>query len=169
MNVDQELYDSYLEEAYEILKKSPNQENMTWMTGKVIEHRMADKFCAEVRNTKGSDAIVTDDNYVQTLAHELELLVNDLLEIKGTVTVMRDGKTMRVASVLSKKDKMDYMVIHDGRKGVERTFVIPHDVFFARARIGDINYTKSISWNADYNPSGVNAVNTLLLLEYEVQ
>tara|TARA_Y100001937_G_C7083112_1_gene314001 strand:+ start:420 stop:959 length:540 start_codon:yes stop_codon:yes gene_type:complete len=174
--IDLELYNGLLEDYFEILANNPNQENMTAMLGKVSEHRLSKKFSASVTNSRGSDAIVTKNNSVKTRNYNLNLKINDLLEMKSSATTMKKAKSkMRVCNIMgeNKENKFHYVVIIDMRKDINRTFIIPHDVFYQRAIGTDMNWTQAFIWNEDYTTDrqrGENYTNsnTQLLLEYEV-
>ena len=174
--IDLELYNELLKDYFEILANDPNQENMTAMLGKVSEHRLSKRFGASVTNSRGSDAIVTENNLVKTRNHNLNLKVDDLLEMKSSATTMKKAKSkMRVSKIMgeNKENKFHYVVITDMRKDINRTFIIPHDVFYQRAIGTDMNWTQAFIWNEDYTTDGQRGENytnpnTQLLLEYEV-
>ena len=162
-------YYSLLDEMFDILKSEVNQEHMTFVLGKVMEHRTAKAFNAAVTNATGSDAIVTEQKVFSTALHKITMDVNDRLEVKSTAKVFASQKrVMRVCGLLSKRGGCEFIIIQDARPEYNRTFCIPHDVFFERARIDDLNHAKSFKWNEDYIPALKHAENTKLLLEYEV-
>ena len=167
--INRDHYYSLLDEMFDILKSEVNQEHMTFVLGKVMEHRTAKKFNATVTNATGSDAIVTEKKIFNTSMHEITMNKNDRLEVKSTSKPLASQKSvMRVGGLLSKETRCEFIVIQDARPEYNKTFCIPHDVFFARARIDDVNHAQSFKWNKDYTPANIVAENTKLLLEYEV-
>lgn len=168
--INHEHYHSLLDEMFDILKSEVNQEHMTFVLGKVMEHRTAKAFNAAVTNATGSDAIVTEQKTFDTSSHKITMNVSDRLEVKSTSKPFASQKrVMRVCGLLSKKDRCEFIIIQDARPEYNKTFCIPHDVFFERARIDDLNYAESFKWNEDYVPDLIVSENTKLLLEYEVK
>jgi hypothetical protein len=96
--------------------------------------------------------------------------------MKSSATTIKHEKSkMRVGNIMgeNKENKFDYVVITDMRKDINKTFIIPHDVFYQRAIGTDMNHTQSFVWNEDYatdrrRRENYTNPNTQLLLEYEV-
>ena len=162
------LYHSFLDQYIDILKQNPSKEILQTMMGVVGEHDSASIVKGSVTNGKGSDVTVDADNSVQTKAGTISLRKGDRVESKATYVTVNGGKKIRAQQVVGKEGHCEHILLCDYRPEYNRKFLIPADVFFARALFNDVGYTNSFTWDADYNPKGKYGPNTDFIQEYEI-
>ena len=162
-----ELYNRYVDQYIEIIKQNPSKEILQSIMSVIGEYDTSKIVKGKVTNGKGSDVSVYESTVVKTKSGQIQLNEGARIETKSTYSEL-SSKKIRVQSIIDKEGHCEYVMICDYRSEYNRKFFIPADVFFKHALFNDIQYTKSFTWNSDYQPKGKFAKNTELLLKYEI-
>jgi|TARA_R110001583_G_C5473756_1_gene393104 hypothetical protein len=108
-------------------------------------------------------AEMTGGTFVDADGYDYDHPVFGKVEVKSTSDIQTGG-TLRIQSLLSKKDKCDHIHIIDMNSG--RSFMISHDVFFNEMDL--IENGNVLRWSASYNETdNIRKLNTKIMLENE--